>query len=491
MLLANALLDKSFNLLFSYMKKLLTLTLILTALTASSQQRWDLRKCIDHAMANNITVRQAKAQAQLSVLQFEQSKMTRLPTLGGSLSGSYQHGLNENPTTGTLESANFLSGSLGVQAGYTIFNWGLRKNLIAANELNAIADQVGVERAQNDIALLVANAFLTIMLRNEQVNISRLQLNQSNAQLVNIRKLVNAGSQPELNAIQLEAQQARDTAALMQAQSLAQQAYITLKAYLNIDQSTPFEIVAPEVENIQVDNITDLQPEAVYSLALTNQPIQKITALRIQGAKKQVAAARAAMYPTVSAFAGLNTRFVNAKQPIVVTLPADSTGAYINVSGTKYNVMAPSRAIAGYVGVPLTRQLNTNFGQSIGLSINFPIFNQYTSRTQWLRSKVAVVQNELNDEQEKINLKTNIYNAYQNAFASLQKYNASLRTVEASQKAFDFSQKRYDIGLLGTLDFIITQGNLFRARVEALSNHYDYVFQMKVLEFYKGQGLKL
>ena len=442
-------------------------------------------------MANNISVRQARAQAELSVLQYQQTKMTRLPTLGSSISGSYQHGLNENPTTGTLESANFLSGSIGVQAGYTIFNWGLRKNLIEANKLYAAADSVGIARAQNDIALLVANAFLTIMLRNEQVKISQLQLDQSNAQLVNTRKLVSAGSQPELNAIQLEAQKARDTAALMQAQSLAQQAYITLKSYLNIDQATPFEIEAPQAENIPVDNLTDLQAEAVYNMALENQPLQKITAIRVEGAKKQVAAARAAMYPSLSAFGGLNTRFVNAKAPIFVDVPAANTGAFVSVNGTQYSVLAPGKTVTGFEGVPLTRQLNRNFGQSVGLSINIPIFNQYQARTQWNRAKVAVQQNELVDEQERINLKTNVYNAYQNAFASLQKYNASLRTVEASQKAFDFSKKRYDIGLLGTLDFIITQSNLFRARVEALSNRYDYIFQMKVLEFYKGQGLKL
>jgi outer membrane protein len=168
-----------------------------------------------------------------------------------------------------------------------------------------------------------------------------------------------------------------------------------------------------------------------------------------------------------------------------------NTGAFVNVNGTQYAVLAPGKSIAGFEGIPLTRQLNRNFGQSVGLSINIPIFNQYTTRTQWQRAKIAITQNELVDEQEKVNLKNNIYNAYQNAFASYQKYNASVRTVEASQKAFDFSKKRYDIGLLGTLDFIITQGNLFRARVEELSNRYDYIFQMKVLEFYKGQGLRL
>ena len=98
---------------------------------------------------------------------------------------------------------------------------------------------------------------------------------------------------------------------------------------------------------------------------------------------------------------------------------------------------------------------------------------------------------QVENEQEKINLKNNIFTAYQQAFSSYQKYRASTRTVEVSQRALDISKKRYDIGLLGTLDYIITQNNLTNAQIEAVSNQYDFVFKMKVLEFYKGNGIRL
>jgi outer membrane protein len=318
-----------------------------------------------------------------------------------------------------------------------------------------------------------------------------VQLQQSQAQLSNTRRLVAAGSQPELNAIQIEAQVARDSSSVLQAQALVQQAIINLKSYLTIDQAVPFDIESPAIENIPLDNISDLQPEAVYALAEKNQPLQRMLALRVEGARKQVAAARGAMYPTFGAFAGMNTRLVNAKAPVLVELPAQVTPAFVDVNGSKFPVYSPGRAVSGYSGIPFFRQLNRNFGQNVGVGINFPIFNQGTLRVQWERTKVNVLQSQLQDEQEKITLKTNIYNAYQDAFAALQKYNAATRTVEASQKAFDFSKKRLDIGLLSTLDYIVTQSNLFRARIEEVSNRYDYIFKMKVLEFYKGQGLRL
>lgn len=75
--------------------------------------------------------------------------------------------------------------------------------------------------------------------------------------------------------------------------------------------------------------------------------------------------------------------------------------------------------------------------------------------------------------------------------ASLQKYNAGLKSVAAAQKAYDFASKRYEVGLLSTIDLLTNQNNLQRAKLQQVANQYDYVFKMKVLEFYKGQGIKL
>ena len=462
------------------------------SLTAFGQEKWDLQKAVAFAMANNITVKQAINQAQISQLTYNQAKLTALPTLGGSLNGGYQHGLNENPTTGTLESASFLSGSIGAQSQYTIFNWGARKYNIGAAQLYVEADKAGVDKAQNDIALLVANAFLQVMLRMEQVRISESAIQLSQAQLSNTRKLVDAGRLPELNALQQEGQLVKDSSALLQSQSLVQESLITLKAYMNIDIATPFAIDAPNVSSIPVDNLLDLQPADVYALALNNQPSIKRLNLQTEAAKKQVSAARANMYPTLSAFGALNSRFINSKFPLLVGIQTSQpTGAFIvDGGGNKVSVLA-DRPLYGTRSVALFRQLNNNFGQNLGLNLQFPIFNAGQTKTQWKKAQINVLQSDLQNEQEKINLKNNIFTAYQQAFSSYQKYRASTRTVEVSQRALDISKKRYDIGLLGTLDYIITQNNLTNAQIEAVSNQYDFVFKMKVLEFYKGNGIRL
>ena len=75
--------------------------------------------------------------------------------------------------------------------------------------------------------------------------------------------------------------------------------------------------------------------------------------------------------------------------------------------------------------------------------------------------------------------------------ASLQSFNANKKTVEFSAKAYDFASKRYELGLLSTYDLITSQNTLQQSKIQLLYSQYDYVFKMKLLEFYKGQGLKL
>jgi outer membrane protein len=73
----------------------------------------------------------------------------------------------------------------------------------------------------------------------------------------------------------------------------------------------------------------------------------------------------------------------------------------------------------------------------------------------------------------------------------MAKYNANIKTLETAKRSFDLAGKRYNLGLLSTIDYITNQNNMFRAQVDVLYAQYDYVFKMKVLEFYKGMGLRL
>jgi outer membrane protein len=165
----------------------------------------------------------------------------------------------------------------------------------------------------------------------------------------------------------------------------------------------------------------------------------------------------------------------------------------VDVGGTFYTVTTLNElpVATGVTKNTYFRQLNNNFGQAIGLGLSIPIFNGNNARINWQKAKLNVVNAELQKEQGELTLKQDIYQAHANAVSALEKFNATKKQVETSQKAYDFSRKRFDVGLLNSIDLIINQNNLFRARINMASAQYDYIFKMKLLEFYKGQGLKL
>ena len=455
----------------------------------SNINKWDLRRCVDYAVANNISVKQADVQARISELTYKQSKLAQIPTLAFSGNEGYNSGRHQDPTTFSLITTNYFSGSYQLQSGVNVFNFFNQRNIIAGNEFSYLAANANTEKLRNDISLNVANAYLQFLLTTETAKAAALQLSQSQAQLLNTQKQVNAGTLPELNAAELESQVAQDSSALVTAKANVEQAALTVKAYMSLDAAAPFVLDTPPVDKIPVEPIAELQPQNVYTLALQNQPLQKFDQLQIKASKKFSDASRSAMYPTFSMYGGLGSGYISEAQvgdPSVP--PVNVPFASVNVGGTNYTVYVPEGASKsqGYFS-----QINQNFAEQVGISVSVPILNGGILKTNYQKSKLNIRNSELQLESDNLTLKQNIYQAYNAAVTAFQKFQANKITVDATKRSYDYAQKRYNVGLLNTIDLLTNQNNYFKATIDLLSSQFDYVFKMKVLEYYKGLGLKL
>jgi len=419
-------------------KFLTLLFLLVIGGSARAQEKWGLLKCIEYAMANNITIKQTDLNTKLAELDLKQSKLGQIPSLNFSGGPSYNSGRSQDPVTYTLSTQSYLSVNVQLQSSADIFNWFSKKNTIAANEWQLLATKANTDKLKNDIALSVANLYLQILLGMEQEKIASVQLQQSQAQLSNTRKLV------------------------ITAKGAVIQNTLSLKAYMAVDAAAPFEIETPPVDKIPVEKIADLQPESVYALAMANMPQQKGNDFRIKAAEKNAVVAKAGLYPVISIYGSLGSRYAN-----YLTVPTGFPKSD-----------------------PFFPQLNENFQQSVGLNLNIPIFNGYIARTNYRRSKITIRNEQLQKELDDQTLKQDIYQAYNAAMIALEKFNAGKKAVEAAERTLNYAQKRYEVGMLSTFELITNQNNLFTVKLQNALNQYDYVFKMKVLEFYKGQGLK-
>ncbi|MBS1620067.1 MAG: TolC family protein [Bacteroidetes bacterium] len=457
-----------------------------------AQENWDLRRCVDYALQNNISVKQADLQVRFAELDFQQSRVSQFPflTFGGNL--GYSSGRNQNPTNFSLITTGYLSNSYSLQASIDLFNWFTKKNSIAAKDYTFQATQAGAQKARDDIALNVAVGYLQVLLAKEQATLAAIQVNQTKSQLENTRKQVDAGAIPELNAAQVESQLSTDSSNLITAQTSAQELLLQLKALLNLDAAVAFDIASVPVDLVPVESLGELQPESVYNLAMANLPQQKVDELNLKAALKSVESARGNMYPTISMFGSLGTTFNDKANEVKSKSQINAPIGTVTVGMTPYQVYPLNPFdVYTYGKIGYFNQLNQNFRQSIGLSLNIPILNGGSLRSGWQRSKLSLRQTELQKEQNSRTLKQDIFKAYNDALAAFQKFNANKKAVETAQKVYDFAKKRYDLNLLSTYDLLISQNNLLTAKSQSLYSHYDYVFKMKLLEFYKGQGLKL
>ncbi|HLX92466.1 MAG TPA: TolC family protein [Puia sp.] len=473
------------------MKKLSILPCIcLFVQSITAQDKWDLKRCVEYAVNNNISVKQTDVQARLAELTFKQAQLSQIPllSLGGNI--SYSSGQSQDPATFALITSGLWSSQYFVQSSVNVYNFNSLHNTIAGSRLAYQAADEATEKLKNDVSLNVANAYLNALLSVQTANAAELQLRLSQSQLSITQKQVSAGTLPELNAAEIESQVAQDSSSYVTDRSSAEQAILNLKAYMSLDAATPFDIATPPVEQIPIENISDLQPEMVYGLALKNQPLQKSDQLYVESGERFVVSNRQAMYPTLALFGQFYTTFTNQTYQSVGSFSYLPQIGVVSPSGASVYAV-DSAKVPILQKTPYFTQLNQNFRQTIGVSLNIPILNGGTLRTSYARAKLNLRNYKLQQQADNLALKQNIYGAYALAIAALQKFESQKKTLEATQKSFDFAQKRYNVGLLNTIDLLTNQNNYFKAKVDLLSDQFDFVFKMKVLEFYKGMGIRL
>jgi len=480
------------------MKKYFLACILLTLLSKGiyAQDTWDLRRCVDYAIANGISVKQADVQARIAALNTLQAKAWAYPTLSFSSQGGYNLGRSVDPTTNQYTTSDVLFQNYGASSSVKIFNFYSVKNNLKSIAALEEASKIFIDATRSTISLSVANYYLNYLLSLETANSAKLKVDLTRSQLDNTRKLVDAGSMPELNAAQLEAQLATDSSSYISAKATADQNKINLMGSLSLDMATNFEVSIPDVDKIPLEPIAELQPADVYQAALASYPTQKFDSINIVSQEFRVKADRALMYPTLSAYAQLGTNYAsifnNYSQSTLPTGKYD-TIAVVPVNGSNYYALSPGfNTTVKTTKIPYFDQvLTNNFTQSFGISLNIPIASNRQLKTSYQQAKLTLENYRLTLKQDNITLQSNIYLAYSSAVSSLESYNAAVKAYETQKYAYDLAKKRYDLGVLSTIDLILTENNLFTAQVTELSDRYNYVFRMKILEFYKGQGVKL
>lgn len=431
-----------------------------------AQKRMTLEDCINYALEHNIRIKQAKLEVETAEISSTESKLSLLPSLNGSVSYSFGWGRSVDMATYQYVDKQTQSSYFNLGSDVTLFG-GLQKlEAIKQRRADYLAAKYGHDKMQNDIALTVASYYLQILFSRELLANARAQAEVTRQQIERTQRLVEAGTLPRGALLEVQAQGANEEVAVIQAENQLNLAYLDLLQLLEMEAGTPIEI---EVPALKVDTSPELLPiQFIFNKALDVMPEIKSAEMRLKSARHSLNMAKANRYPSLGLSASLGTNY------------SDQIRVSNNPMDPDYNKIKA-----------FEDQWKDNRSATLSLRLSVPIFNGYQISSFVGRSKINVLNADYNLQLSQNTLRKSVETAYADATAALSTYKAREKSLASLRESFSYTEQRFNVGMVNAVDYNLAKTQLNRAESDLLSSKYDYIFKLKILDFYLGRSLTL
>lgn len=414
---------------------------------------WTLKECTQWALEHNLTVVGQKLQAENRNVERNTAEMSWLPSLNGQVSEnmSFGRGLGGN---NTYEYGNSATTGFSVGSSMTLFDGLATPNRIKLARLNLDAATEDLEKAQDDIRVAVAKAYVQVLYNLEIEDVARHQVSIDSLQVERLSGMMGVGKSSKAQLSQQKASLAQSKVTLVQAQNNVRAAVLDLAQLLELPSWDGFSVVriSPDAPS----GIVLGHPDDIYADAVMDRPSIKAEELRLQGTERSIEIAKSGYYPSLSLSAGLGTN-------------------YYSTFGT-----------AGFWD-----QLGANFSQYVGLSLNIPIFNKFQVRNQVRSAKIQQEAQKTQLRRVQQSLYKEIYQAWNGAVAAQAKYDASIEASAAAQDAFSLVEARYEAGAATITEFSDARNRMMKAQSDLVQASCEYLFQTALVGFYRTGTLEL
>jgi len=412
---------------------------------------WTLQECTEWALEHNLTVAAQALNVESSGIEKNTADMAWLPSVNGSASQNWSFGRGIGGNN-TYESGNSASTSFNLGANMNLFDGLATPRRMQLAALNLEAATADLEKARNDIRVQVAQAYVQILYNYEIADVAHRQLAIDSLQVARLEGMFSTGKASAAEVSQQKASLAQSQVTLVQAQNNVRASLLALAQLLELPDWEAFSIVRPKVE---LEEVLIGQPDIIYIDALALRPEIRAEQLRLDGAAKQVQIAKASYAPSLSLSAGMGTNYYN--------------GSFSNQG--------------------FWDQLNTNFSQYIGVSLNIPIFNKFSTRNQVRSARLRQTSQALQLRRTEQALYKEIQQAWNSAVASRTKWEAAQTAAQAAGDAFELMQAKYENGKATLTEFNESRNRLVKAQSDSVQATYEYLFQTRLVEFYRGGDL--
>lgn len=429
------------------------LAFILTVGNAEAQERWSLERCICYALENNLQIKQQVISAEKSANDYLQSKLSLLPTLDFSTSQSFNWGRSVNlQDLQIIENKLTMGTSSSLGSSFTLFSGLSKINTVRSARVSRLIADADVEKLKNEISVSIAQSYLQVLLSMEILDSYRQSVESLASQEKRSRILVEAGSQPYSSLLDIQSQLASERVQLVSAENDVANNRLALSQMLDLATGCDFEIEVPDLETPPEYIPDDL--EEVYSGALSLPQIRSAQ-YSLDKSGLDLKSAKGSRLPSIGVSAGYGTYYSDAQEEA------------------------------------FWEQYRDGRNPSIGISLTIPIFEGGRYSANVKNARLSVRSAEIALLSEKQNLLKEIQKAMTDAEGCYHQYLAAKVNVEAMQESFRLVEEKFNVGTLNGTDYIVARTNLYKAKSNLSQMKFRYLFQLKILDFYKGKPLTL
>jgi outer membrane protein len=418
---------------------------------------WTLQECIDYAIENNISLRQSRNTLLSGLEDTYQAKSAMLPSLSGSVSqGITNRPFSQNGNSTVIGSdvystskSTSWSGNYGLNAGMTLYGGGSLRTSLKQSRLQNSIDSLSVEESTNDIVISIVQAYMQCLYASEAVKVGESTAEAAKAQLERAKELKNAGELSKVDVAQLESQYASDLYQVTAAKTNLDNYKLQLKQLLELGVSDEIVLEEPTDDESGVLRLLPSKEE-VYAAALEAMPDVRKAEMNETAAELSVRQAKSAYSPTLSANASVGTT---------------------NVTGT---------------GNSFGDQLEKNFNESIGLSLQVPIFQNRKAKSAVNKAKIEQENSRLERLSAEKNLLKEIENTYLEAVSAQSKYLSAKEQARYAEESYNLTAEQFSVGMKNTVELITAQNTLLDAQVQLLQSKYTALMDNAILDIYQG-----
>lgn len=433
------------------------LILIMSAPFAGAQERWDLNRCIHHALENNLTHHLYALDEKTARIDATQSKLNLLPSVSASSSAGISYGRSVDPNTNDVTNTDFFnhSGSLGASIG--LFQGFIRLNRIAYTKFRLQAAQWKKINYQDDLAFDVLTAYFNVLYYQGLVEIAGEQLKLSESNVKKTETQVETGLKARTDLAEMQAAYEKEMLTLIQTENALEKVTLQLGQLMNLtaEQLSSF-IIEKEGEQPAAMLRSVLAADSLFTSFVQFSPYVKMAQAELNAASKSVAMARGQYFPSVNLGADVNTVYSETNK--------DDSGKTI----------------------PFRDQIDNNLGEYVGASLSIPIFGRNEVRNEVRKAKLAREQAETQLEQYRQAVYYELVNNSRDLYALSREYTQTKKQLEANELAYRVAQRKYDEGLIDVIELLTVKNRVGDSKGQLLNARLQWHIKSRVIEFYKG-----